>query len=545
MSDQSKPPGPVPAAGYLRRSKTDQELSLEQQQADIERYAREHGYRITRWYTDNGVSGDNTGKRNAFRQMHSDALNGGRFQAILCWDQDRFGRFDSVEAGYWIHPLRQAGVRLVTVTEGPVDWSNFTGRVIYSLKQEAKHQFLHDLARRIVRGQRNNAERGGWNGGLVPYGFDRAEFTPDGRFVRRLAKGDRKRAGHIVRLVPTEDEHKLAAIRQMFQRYADSDVSTYQLAGELTAAGYASPTGQGWTAAAVRVVLRNAAYCGTLRWGAYGRAKYAPTGAAVVTPGIFEPIIEPDLFDRVQTKLRRNTRRRGPRKAEYPLVGLIFCGHCNRPMWGKLVKRGGRTCYQYRCSSNTKHGSASGCGHYTIGSQKVMGWLVPVLQRMFLGPGREALVAAIREELNHAENTAEKAARRLSERLRELDRQIDRLRDAIARIDDGGLVDRLRQAKQDRDAVAAELAQRGVVTADRADEIAGRLWNLAEALDTADPATLRELLREVVYRITCWWDTVQAPSGRKRYVLREGHVELRDNPLLRRLCRFANHAEAG
>ena len=52
-------------------------------------------------------------------------------EAVLCWDQDRFGRFDPLEAGYWIKPLRDAGIRLETVAQGRIDWEDFAGRIIF------------------------------------------------------------------------------------------------------------------------------------------------------------------------------------------------------------------------------------------------------------------------------------------------------------------------------------------------------------------------------------------------------------------------------
>ena len=82
---------------------------------------------------------DATEKRVAFQQMIRDAEEKGDFAVILCWDQDRFGRFDSIEAGRWIYPLRQAGVWLITVAQGRIDWNDFTGRVMYGIIQEGKH----------------------------------------------------------------------------------------------------------------------------------------------------------------------------------------------------------------------------------------------------------------------------------------------------------------------------------------------------------------------------------------------------------------------
>src|SRR5437899_1970944 len=104
----------VPAVGYLRRSTDKQEASIPDQTKAVQRYADEKGYRILRWYTDDAISGDDTANRLGFRQMLADAREErADFKAILCWDQDRFGRFDSIEAGYWIHPLRQAEIVLV------------------------------------------------------------------------------------------------------------------------------------------------------------------------------------------------------------------------------------------------------------------------------------------------------------------------------------------------------------------------------------------------------------------------------------------------
>ena len=152
------------AVGYLRRSTEKQEKSLADQKAEIIRYAAANGYEIVRWCTDDGISGDDTERRRGFLEMHRAATNGRDFHAIVCWDQDRFGWFNSLEAGYWIHPLMKAGVKLVTPSEGPINWQDFTGRMMYAMKQEGKHQFLVDLSRNAARGQISTAKAGYLNG---------------------------------------------------------------------------------------------------------------------------------------------------------------------------------------------------------------------------------------------------------------------------------------------------------------------------------------------------------------------------------------------
>src|SRR5262245_46792682 len=158
------------AVCYYRMSSDRQETSIPDQRVEVEALAAKSGYQIVRAYKDEGISGDATEKRRGFQQMLRDAKEKGDFEVILCWDQDRFGRFDQLEAGYWIKPLRDAGVRLETVAQGRIDWDDFAGRIVYAVQQEGKHAFLRDLSRNSVRGMHRRAKDGGWLGGPVPYG---------------------------------------------------------------------------------------------------------------------------------------------------------------------------------------------------------------------------------------------------------------------------------------------------------------------------------------------------------------------------------------
>ena len=120
----------IAAASYVRMSTDKQETSPDQQREAIAKLAVERGYEIIASYEDLGISGNDTAKRSGFRQMIADGSTR-KFATILCWDQDRFGRFDLIEAGKWIDPLRNAGVSLMTVTGGLVDWISLTGQLGY------------------------------------------------------------------------------------------------------------------------------------------------------------------------------------------------------------------------------------------------------------------------------------------------------------------------------------------------------------------------------------------------------------------------------
>ena len=162
------PPARALACGYVRMSSAKQESSPAQQQKEIVALARQKGYELVAWYADESISGDEIEKRPDFCRMLADTQKG-KFQVILCWGQDRFGRFDSLKAGFVVEPLRAAGVHLVTVTQGEIDGNDFAGRMMYAIQQEGKNQFLLNLSATTLRGRmRFNHVGNGTFGGSEP-----------------------------------------------------------------------------------------------------------------------------------------------------------------------------------------------------------------------------------------------------------------------------------------------------------------------------------------------------------------------------------------
>ena len=248
----------IDAAAYYRMSTDRQDKSISQQREEVEAYAAANGFRIVREYIDEGISGDATEKRREFQRMVADAADDGGFSAILCWDQDRFGRFDSIEAGHWIFPLRRAGIRLVTVAQGNIDWDDFAGRLVYTIQQEGKYQFLMDLARNSTRGRRERGMKGKWTG-RTPYGY------------RQNADG----------YLEFSDPREVETVRLIFRlRVEGHGYGT--IAMQLNSSGYRTPSGLAWNHAAVRSVLGREAYRGAVTVGRLSTAKYYQLNGAKV-----------------------------------------------------------------------------------------------------------------------------------------------------------------------------------------------------------------------------------------------------------------------
>lgn len=569
--------GLIPAVGYLRRSTSKQEKSLDDQRAEIERYAAAHGYRIVAWFIDDGISGDATDRRTGFLAMHKAACNGRNFDAILVWNSDRFGRFDSMEAGFWIHPLRQAGVRLVSVTEGPIDWSDFTGRVMYSLKQEGKHQFLRDLSHNVARGQISNAKLGNLCGQAAPYGFDRMLVDEAGQHRQRIRRGEKftkPRSWHAT-LVASDDAAKVATVRWLFETYATTDTGLRSLASELNARSVPGPTGRAWRDNTIHAILANTHYTGTATWGKRRAGKYnsviggqivardraevtlSPAGkpnananpreAWTVVADAHDALIDQATFDLVQARLQRqaratpgigyrtHTRTNGD---AYLLSGLVFCAHCSGKMHGSMLHRKGQKYPKYICGTYAASGKGNphGCGCHAVMQDRLVAVLVSKLQGKLLRPDNMARFrASIRRQLDQRQAAADpRLLNTLRQQLAELDQQIDAAADNFLRAP-ADLIDliggKLSAMKRQREHVAQELRQHQAAAVPQdvtaaVDAIVARLGRLAADIDTAAPARRREVFRELVERIELRFDHVQR-GQRLKCPLAAGEIILR------------------
>ena len=566
----------VPAVGYLRRSTSRQEKSLDDQRSEIERYAADHNYRIVRWYQDDGISGDATERRDGFLEFHRAACNGRDFDVVLVWDQDRFGRFDSMEAGYWIHPLRKAGVRLVSVTEGPINWDDFTGRVMYSLKQEGKHQFLRDLSRNVSRGQISNAQKGLLCGQAAPYGYDRMLVDESGVERQRVRNGEEfaKARSWRTKLVPSDDAARVVTIKWLFRTYAETDTGLRSLADQLNARGVPGPTGGPWYAASIKAILENRNYTGTFTWAKRREGKYhrvaagqicerdrsevtlSPAGkplavdnpreAWIVVPNAHEALIDQDLFERVQEKLHDRRRDKSGQSYRshtrgnddsYLLSGLVYCAHCGCKMHGATLMAKGHKYPKYTCSTYGRSGKNNqfGCGCHAAHQELLVEVMVRKLQETVLsGNNLDRLREALHRQIEKRCAVSSGDTGAMKKQLAALNREIEQaaanfLRAPTEVLDLVG--EKLSALKRQRDHLqdalrAAERATTPVDAIAEVDAAVGRLWRLGEELATAEPSRRREVFRQFVDRIELRFDKVQK-GKRTECPLKSGEIHLR------------------
>jgi DNA invertase Pin-like site-specific DNA recombinase len=537
------------AAALYRNSDDKQENSIARQQATVPPYAEKHDYQIVETYVFDGIPGDKIGKHPRWRRLLQDA---GKLWTTLLMDEP--SRLSREDPDYFVRdvklPLKEAGVRAVSVANGPMDWESIAGDIITLVNAHQSRDEVRRLSRRVLTEMARLA-RNRRILGPAPYGYLTEYETihepgkPPVVRPKRFIIDPRK--GHIVTWI--------------FERYAEGGWAMDDIARELNARAVEPPARKGgrpsktrqrgepcnhWTHNSVRAILENPRYTGALTWNRRSRGKYhkLTSGAVeakakaddvansreewmVSAEPAHEPLVSQELFDRAQA--RRSANKGGkPSLGAYLFSGLLTCSHCGRTLTG-ITHKGKR---RYRCHMYDDTGVVV-CGYNAVGEDWLLDRVLRVIEEEVLAPER---LQALRDEVRRQdeEEAAPGAVEPMRIRLAELKGKIAQGNENLALLPSDrvpGVVAVVRAWEQERDRIEAELKRReGGGNLGGLDEAIAEcealLWRLREAVEGGDALLLREVVREAVARIELTWE--RHPYGKRtRYVVSGGVIHLR------------------
>lgn len=240
------------AVGYVRVSTEDQAeegSGLDYQREAIQSFAKSQGYELLTVVEDAGVSGASApDSRPGFGRL-LEMAKGGEFEILLVWKFDRLARHLAYAVTTTDTLRTEHGVAVRSVTE-PLDTTTGLGQVIFSVLAGMAAMERESITRRTWEGRKAKAERGGFAGGQVPYGYKREEG----------------------RLVIDADEAEV--VKRIFAlRRAKSGVRA--IASTLNREGISTRSGKAWNPATVAGILDNPRYFGHVDYlfGTQGMAK--------------------------------------------------------------------------------------------------------------------------------------------------------------------------------------------------------------------------------------------------------------------------------
>jgi site-specific DNA recombinase len=532
---ESKQPGGGRAAAYYRMSTDRQEDSIDRQRGGVLAYARTRGYRLVGEYVDEGIAGDEFGKRSGFQRLLRDAA-AGKFDVALVDEPSRLSRQSPVELiEKVIAPLQRAEVKIDTASKGPLDYDSLAGLIMMTVHSHESEDEVRKLSRRTLGGMAKGAREGTFFGWMAPFGL---------RVTREVDPATGK---VIARKCIFGPEEEVRAVRFIFDAVANKGWSLRRVCRELEARGVRPPRGNGrgankarghWNAGTVRKMLRNRKYVGDLTWNETHMGKYHfLAGGAVgeharkngqvsrnavadviVVPGHegIPPLIDRDTFARAAAALARLEKCTSPAGDgnHYLFTHLLVCGDCGAFLRGQ-PHHGRKT---YICAKYKEYGAAA-CSRNCVAEADVWGAVLSALKDDILSPARlDEVEAEMERRLQEERDGGE--ADRLRQRLAGLEKDIAQGNANLARLPPDllpGVIAQVRQWGAERGQLHERLKElEGGAGQSKAvlAEARRQLWRLREALEGGDEEAQAVVVREVVSKVEVRFEKVTTHGKR-------------------------------
>lgn len=356
------------AAAYIRVSDERQdEYSPESQLKLIQKYAKDHEYIVPDEYIfyDDGISAKSVKKRKEFNRMIALAKSDEKpFSAIFVWKFSRFAR-NQEESIVYKSLLKKKGISVVSVSEPIAD--EVFGSLIERIIEWMDEYYLIRLSGEVKRGMIEKAGRGE-PVSIPPFGYDLKNK----------------------KLLPNADAPYVSDI---FNAYLNG-AGQREIARNLALKGIKTRRGNAPDNRFVDYILNNPVYIGKIRWSTDGKAAskrdYSNENIMIVD-GEHEPIIDLDLWNKVQERLQETKRlygryQRREQPVQFMLKGLVRCSSC-----GATLVMQSTACMSMQC-----HNYARGtCG---------------VSHSLSINKANKAVVSALEQAVNDLSFTVEPAS---------------------------------------------------------------------------------------------------------------------------------------
>lgn len=304
----------TPVAQYLRMSTDQQHHSLRHQTETIAAYARNNDFEIVQTYSDEGRSGVVSRRRPGLMRLLRDVVSGdAAYRSILVYDVTRWGRFqDCDEAAHYEFICKSAGISVHYCAEDFVNDNSLPNSIVKAVKRTMAAEYSREMGVRCFAGSKRLAELGFKQGGAPGYGFRRMMISSDGQRKGILSTGEIKslKTDRVI-LVPGSKE-EVECVREIYRLVLGEDRTPFYITKELNSRRISCRGGK-WGIATVQRILTDPKYAGCNVWNRVtkrlGTAQLSlPRSQWVIRPGAFEPLVTPEVFQKVQQILALQKR---------------------------------------------------------------------------------------------------------------------------------------------------------------------------------------------------------------------------------------------
>ena len=309
-------------AAYARVS-TDMLEQLTSYEAQIDyytKYINEHeGWEFVKVYTDEGITGTSTKKRDGFNEMIRDALDG-KIDLIVTKSVSRFAR-NTVDSLTTIQKLRDHNVECYFEKENVYTFDS-KGDLLITFMSGLAQEEARNISENTTWGQRKRFADGDVTLAYSRFlGYDKGA---DGKLVI--------------------NEEQAALVRRIYKMYLHG-YSFCGIARKLTEEGIPTVTGKKqWHDNIIKSILTNEKYKGdallqknyTVDFLTKKKKKNNGEVQQYYIEGDHEAIIPPETFDAVQRMIAKGNDKKVFRNSRRVMAGRVFCGDCGGVIGSKV-----------------------------------------------------------------------------------------------------------------------------------------------------------------------------------------------------------------
>ena len=431
---------PKRVAAYARVS-TNSEEQLTSYEAQVKHYTeyikcREHtdNWQFVEVYTDRGITGTSTAKREGFNRMMQDAL-AGKIDLIITKSVSRFAR-NTVDTLTAIRRLKEHGVEVY-----------FEEQNIYTL--DGKGELLLTIMSSIAQEEsRNISENVTW--GIRKRFADGKVSMPYKRFM-----GYRRGEDGIPKIVEAEAQ----IVRGIFRRFLEGATGT-MIAKELNEADVPCPACKSrlgedeieaekadrkkarWSASTVESILTNEKYKGDAILQKtyctdYIQKTFVENDGSEITKYYAQnshpAIISSEVFDLAQMELEWRKSLNGSYSGKSCFASRVVCGDCGA-FYGSKVWHSTDKYRRVIWRCNNKYGGDVKCSTPHVTQEELEKAFVSVMQKVITE--KDAIFAVCREVLDEALDTSEldRIATRLQDQALGIAERVRKLVEENARV---------------------------------------------------------------------------------------------------------------
>lgn len=361
-------------------------VSLDEQQERLKAYCRAMGWSDhVQVFVDDGFSAKNLDRPELKRLIQ--AVKNGSVSRIMVTKLDRMSR-RLLDLLNLIDLFQDYEVSFVSISES-FDTNTPSGRLTLQVLGAVAEFERERIRERVFENMFHAANTGKWLT-QSPYGYDLVDKA----------------------LIINDKEAEI--VRRVYDLYLNDGLGFYSIAKRLNEEGIPSRQRKEWSIRAIKLMLTNPAYKGTLVWNrkdsSKSQRKDKDITEWVTVEDCLPVVIEKSIWERVQDRMGQITMAPRAKSSPHLLGGLLRCGNCGSGMSIGFSGSPNKRYRVYRCSANKNKGT---CTSKQYRADSVEEWFKEGMVHLMEDTAgaltimvKDAAVKSEREQLEQKVNTA-------------------------------------------------------------------------------------------------------------------------------------------